>query len=322
MADSSNLIISPDFTGVPNLEKLVLTRCTNLRQLHPSIGNLKKLILLDLKQCKELRCLPAFTGVPNLEKLVLSLCSNLRQLHPSIGNLKKLILLDLEQCKELSYLLDKFEMESVETLNLSYCSKVKKVPEFLGDMKHLQELNLECMAVTELPSSVECLTGLNILILSGCKNLQCLSNTICSLTLIDNLSLYKCSKFHKLPKDFGNMISLKNLTLWGTAIKELPSSVEFLISLRSLNLTGCKNFEFLQSTICSLKSLYEIDLSECSKFFNLPDNLGNLKGLRMLYLDGTAIEMLPSSIGRLTALFALELRDCKNLMCFLTPFVV
>ena len=213
-------------------------------------------------------------------------------------------------------------MESVETLNLSYCSKVKKVPEFLGDMKHLQELNLECMAITELPSSVECLTGLNILILSGCKNLQCLSNTICSLTLIDNLSLYKCSKFHKLPKDLENMISLKNLTLWGTAIKELPSSIEFLISLRSLNLTGCKNFEFLPSTICSLKSLYEIDLSECSKFFNLPDNLGNLEGLRMLYVDGTAIEMLPSSIGRLTALFALELRDCKNLMCFLTPFVV
>ena len=121
---------------------------------------------------------PDFTGVPNLEKLVLASCSNLRELHPSIGNLKNLILLDLEQCKELSYLLDKFEMESVETLNLSYCSKVKKVPEFLGDMKRLRKLLLECTAITELPSSVECLTGLNILNLAGCKNLQCLSNTI------------------------------------------------------------------------------------------------------------------------------------------------
>ncbi|XP_030971337.1 TMV resistance protein N-like isoform X2 [Quercus lobata] len=315
LACSSNLIISPDFTGVPNLEKLDFAVCSNLRQLHPSIGNLKKLILLDLKQCKELRCLPDFTGVPNLEKLVLAGCSNLRQLHSSIGNLKKLILLDLEQCKKLSCLPNKFEMESLEILNLSYCSKVKKVPEFLGDMKRLQELNLECTAITKLPSSVECLTSLNILTLRGCKNLQCLPNTICSLTLIDNLSLYKCSKFHKLPEDLGNIISLKNLTLWGTAIKELPSSVEFLISLRSLNLTDCKNFEFLPSTICSLKSLYEIYLCGCSKFVNLPDNLGNLEGLRMLFLERTAIEMLPSSVGRLTALFALELRDCKNLMC-------
>ena len=90
-------------------------------------------------------------------------------------------------------------MESVETLNLSYCSKVKKVPEFLGDMKRLRKLLLECTAITELPPSVECLTGLNILILSGCKNLQCLSNTICSLTLINNLNLYNCSKIDKLP---------------------------------------------------------------------------------------------------------------------------
>ena len=96
MAGLSNLIISPNFTGVPNLEKLVLAVCSNLHQLQPSIGNLKKLILLDLKQCKELRCLPDLTGVPNLEKLVLARCSNLRQVHPSVGNLKKLILLDLE----------------------------------------------------------------------------------------------------------------------------------------------------------------------------------------------------------------------------------
>ena len=90
-------------------------------------------------------------------------------------------------------------MESLEILNLSYCSKVKKVPEFVGDMKSLQKLFFECTAITELPPSVECLTGLNILILGGCKNLQYLPSTICSLTLINNLNLYNCSNIDKLP---------------------------------------------------------------------------------------------------------------------------
>nr|POE93690.1 disease resistance-like protein csa1 [Quercus suber] len=111
------------------------------------------------------------------------------------------------------------------------------------------------------------------------------------------------------------MVSLKELTLCGTAIKELPSSVEFLLSLWSLNLTDCKNFVFLPSTICSLKSLSAIYRSGCSKFVNLPENLGNLEALHTFTLEGTAIEVLPSSIGHLIALRYLSLKDCKNLVC-------
>ncbi|XP_050245519.1 disease resistance protein RUN1-like [Quercus robur] len=45
---SWDLITTPDFTGVPNLEKLILESCGNLCKLHPSIGILKKLIFLNL----------------------------------------------------------------------------------------------------------------------------------------------------------------------------------------------------------------------------------------------------------------------------------
>ena len=170
---------------------------------------------------------PNFNGVQNLEELVLARCSNLRKLHPSIGKLKKLELLDLQECPKLTSLPDKFEMESLVTLDLTYCLKVKKIPEFVGNMKFLQELLLEATAITELPSSVECLTGLNTLNLQNCKNLVCLPNTICSLTSLNNLDLFGCSKFDKLPGDLGNIISLKKLCLRVTAISELPSSFEF-----------------------------------------------------------------------------------------------
>ena len=73
----------------------------------------------------------------------------------------------------------------------------------------------------------------------------------------------------------------------------------------------------LLSTFCSLNSLEcldRLDLCGCSNFDILPENLGNLKGLKELYLSGTAIKEFPSSIEGLTTLTLLTLRDCKNLV--------
>ena len=258
---------------------------------------------------------PNFNVVPNLEELVLARCSNLCELHPSIVKLKKLKLLDLGECQELTSLPDKFEMESLVTLNLTHCLNVKKIPEFVGNMEHFQELLLEGTAIIELPSSVQCLTGLSTLILKNCNNLLCFPNIICSLTSLNNLNLCGCSKIDELPKDLGNIISLKKLDFSGTAIKELPSSIEFLTGLEEMVLRDCKKFVLLPSTVCSLKSLRGMYLSRCPKFVNLPENLGNLQHLSGLSLEGTAIEVLPSSVGCLAALHSLNLKSCKNLVC-------
>lgn len=58
LTNSSKLIRAPDFTETPNLENLVLDGCTSLVEVHPSIGALKKLVLLDLSGCENLRSLP------------------------------------------------------------------------------------------------------------------------------------------------------------------------------------------------------------------------------------------------------------------------
>ena len=258
---------------------------------------------------------PNFSGVSKLEELVLEGCSKLRTLDPSIGKLKNLKLLNLKKCQELTSLPNKFEWKSLVTLNLTGCSKVKKIPEFVGNMTHLQELLLEGTAITELPSSVECLIGLNSLDLTDCKKIELLPSTICSLKSLDKIMLLGCSKFYKLPKGLGNITSLTNLDFSGTAIKELPSSIEFLNGLKVLALKDCRKFVRLPSTVCSLKSLRAMDLSRCSKFVNLPENLGNLEHLGKLYIEGTAIEVLPSSVGHLAALVDLNLKDCKNLVC-------
>ena len=124
-----------------------------------------------------------------------------------------------------------------------------------------------------------------------------------------------CSNRNTLPENLGNLKGLKKLYLSGTTIKELPSSTEGLSTLTLLTLKDCKNLVCLPNTICCLKLLEYIDLSRCSNFDKLPENLGNLKGLKELYLSGTTIKDVPSSIEGLTALTLLILKDCKNLVC-------
>ncbi|KAK4580835.1 hypothetical protein RGQ29_024473, partial [Quercus rubra] len=364
----SGLIISPDFTGVPNLEKLTLSCCENLRELHPSIGILKKLVLLHLNSCLNLMCLPnTICSLKSLECLDLSYCSNIDNLPENLGNLKGLKQLDLKgtaikelppsieglatltlltlhsnknlvrlpsticslsslqrlflhqlnlkYCKNLVCLPNTIcSLSSLRRLNLCGCSNFDNLPENLGNLKGLCELDLSGTAIKEFPSSIEGLMTLNLLNLKDCKNLVCLPNTICSLSSLRRLNLCGCSNFDNLPENLGNLKGLCELDLCGTAIKEFPSSIEGLTSLISLTLLYCNKLVCLPNTTCGFKFHGALDLSTCSRFKNLPENPWIIEGLGMLDLSGTAIEEMPSSIGCLTNLTALTLRYCINLV--------
>ncbi|KAM3690934.1 hypothetical protein ACB098_09G160700 [Castanea mollissima] len=337
---SRNLVLTPDFTGVQNLETLVLNDCGELRELHPSIERLTSLTSLYIRYCKNLVCLPStICSLKSLESLDLSRCSRFKNLpeNPwiieglrmldlsktaieeipsSLGGLIGLTSLTLRSCENLVHLPSTIcSLKSLESLDLSGCYNFYNLPENLGNVKGLKRLDLSETAIKELPSSIERLTSLTSLNIRYCVNLVWLPSTIWSLKSLESLDLSKCSNFDNLPENLGNVSGLKRLDLSVSAIKELPSSIERLTSLTSLYIRYCKNFVCLPSTICSLKSLESLDLSGCSNFDNLPENLGNVKGLKMLDLGGTAIKELPSSIERLSSLTSLNIHDCKDLVC-------
>lgn len=175
---------TPDFSKIPNLEKLDLQGCINF----------------FLKKKKK--------G-----------CINLLGVHPSIGVHKKLTLVNLKGCKNLKTLLGKFEMESLEILILSGCSKIKRIPEFGKSMKHLLKLYLDGIAIRKLPTSIEHLAGLASLNLRNCENLMWLPNTLFNLKLLRNVDLSGCSKLEKLPENLGNAGNIEELDMSGTAIR-------------------------------------------------------------------------------------------------------
>ena len=143
---------------------------------------------------------------------------------------------------------------------------------------------------------------------------MCLPSTICSLKLLESLDLFGCSKFDNLPKNLGNVEALKKLDLSGTAITELPSSIERLTCLTSLTLLYCYKLTCLPNTTCGFKFRGALDLSTCLRFKKLPKNPWIIEGLKMLDLSKTVIEELPSSIKHLTNRTSLNLRYCMNLV--------
>ncbi|KAM7478306.1 hypothetical protein LguiA_026519 [Lonicera macranthoides] len=76
------LTITPNLSGLPKLESLILQDCINLVEVHYSVIELKRLRLLDLKGCTNLRKLPSgFAQKPNsVEQLILIGCSKLKTL--------------------------------------------------------------------------------------------------------------------------------------------------------------------------------------------------------------------------------------------------
>ena len=83
VSHSYHLRRTPDFSGIDNLEVLLLNNCTNLVEVHESVIDLSKLVTLDLKDCKNLWKLPL--GIYNLKSRVnLSGCTKLDMV-PSFG---------------------------------------------------------------------------------------------------------------------------------------------------------------------------------------------------------------------------------------------
>ncbi|KAK9914146.1 hypothetical protein M0R45_037940 [Rubus argutus] len=328
------LVKIPDLREAINLERLVLDGCSSLFEVHPSILALQNLLTLSSSGCKKLKIFSRSISMESLKQLDLSGCQNLdkfpeiakvmkkltwlslnetaiKELPSSINNLTGLVSLYLKGCRELKILPSCIFMESLEQLDLSGCQNLDKFPENAEVMKKLTWLSLSETAIKELPSSINNLTGLVSLDLKGCKELKILPNCI-SMESLKTLDLSGCSNLAEFPEISEVMGKLTNLYLDETAIKDLPSSINNLTRLVTLNLKGCRELKFLPSCI-SMESLKQLDLSGCQNLDKFPEIAEVMKKLKWLSLSETAIKELPSSINNLTGLFTLNLKGCREL---------
>ena len=231
---------TPDFTKIPILEKLVLEDYINLREIHPSIGVHKKLIVLNLKGCKNLRSLPRKFEMESLKILLLSDCSKIRTI-PEFGE----------------------TMGRVTKLHLDGTA-ITKLPTSIGNLSGLASLNVRgCKNLMPLPSTFFSMTWLKDLNFSGCskllENLESAESVDVNGQVASSNAIFETFKkiafggFQLLPfypmsrssESMGLLLSflfglpsLTNLNLSNCNLKEIPNDIGCLFSIKHLDLSG------------------------------------------------------------------------------------
>ncbi|KAF7849238.1 hypothetical protein BT93_L1055 [Corymbia citriodora subsp. variegata] len=141
---------TPKFSAILQLEKLIL-RCTQLRKIDKSIGNLQQLDYLEIKS-ESIESLPKSMG--GLKSLTMLRIDQKPSMLPhSIGNLAKTKHLILPH-RELRKLPDSIgRLQSLVELDLSY-SKINELPHFIGNLERLKVLCCQGCHLEKLPDSI------------------------------------------------------------------------------------------------------------------------------------------------------------------------
>ncbi|CAN6683296.1 unnamed protein product [Malus baccata var. baccata] len=215
LSHSHDLTQSPDFSKLPNLEKLILEDCKRLAKVHESIGDLKSLVLVNLKDCETLEALPgSLDKLKSVITLVLDGCSRLRSLPDNLGNMASLVNLSADG------------------------TAIEKVPPSIGRLETLMYLSLRNLKCSLQLPSLRGLRSLTELYLADSK-LEEVPNDIGSLPCLQRLVLVN-NNFRSLPSLRG-LSKLKSLFLDGcinlVEITDLPKSSFFLL------MDDCSAFE-------------------------------------------------------------------------------
>ncbi|KAI3516496.1 hypothetical protein L1887_15414 [Cichorium endivia] len=125
-----NLIMTPKFDGLPNLERFTISWCDCLEEIHPSIGGLERLVFLSIKFCVRLRMCPPITQLKKLRTLSLVGC-NLgdEEIDCCVWDLPNLIELDLSQNEFSRLNFSRLLLPQLKGLDVSCCSELVELSE-------------------------------------------------------------------------------------------------------------------------------------------------------------------------------------------------
>ncbi|XP_031255492.1 disease resistance protein RPS4-like [Pistacia vera] len=222
LSHSYNLIRTPDFTQIPNIESLDLEGCISLLEVHESVGLLTKLVLLNLKDCKNLVSFPSSVcGLKSLKNLNLYGCSKLEKLPQNLG-----------------------EVECLEELDLSGTA-IRELPPSITLLTHLEKMSLRGCNGQQNRTWTSSIWSL--LLPKRYQDSICLSlANLMGLKSLRTLDLSDCNLLEgAIPNDLCSLVSLETLDLSRNHFVSLPSRMNQLSKLKNLSLNNCQRLESL-----------------------------------------------------------------------------
>eukprot|EP01018_Ginkgo_biloba_P036119 Gb_11158 [translate_table: standard] len=286
----------PGLCSLESLTKLKLNSCCELAELPPLP---RGLVQARIKWCSQLKTILCDMSQMNeLEVLHVSHCPNVTEIR-GLGSLQSLIELELRNCWEIAELpplprglvqarikwcsrlktmsFDMSQMNELKVLHVSDWVSLTGLP-MLGSLKSLTELELRrCRWLAELPPLPRGLVQARI---EGCSRLKTISFDMSQMNELKVLHVSQCESITELP-NLGSLESLKKLVLRSCEeLAELPALPRGLVQALIERCSQLKTISFDMSQMNELKVLH---VSHSESLTELP-GLGSLKSLTELEL--------------------------------------
>ena len=251
-----------------------------------------------------------------------------------IGQLTGLESLDLNRNLLTAIPAEIGQLKNLEKLYLHW-NEITSLPPEIGLLNNLEVLRLDKNKLTEIPPEIGLLTKLKTLLIGSndytelppeigqLRNLTVLSSTNGPLTY--------------LPPEIGQLRNLTELKVYNTQLTSLPPEIGFLGKLEKLNLTRINSISALPESISYLVELrglivfsdnlipYETTSQKDALISIYSANPGNTLGWgvdnfigvsfddtgnpKVITMNNKNLTRLPSNIGQLTALEALNINN-------------
>ncbi|KVH87450.1 Leucine-rich repeat-containing protein, partial [Cynara cardunculus var. scolymus] len=256
LSHSVKLIRTPDFYGLPCLERLLLTYCDQLTDVHPSIGYHERLIYVNMSFCTHIKKFPPIRGMKKLETLILSRCPQLCMFPEIQMNMDNMIKLSLTETgiKVVPSSFGKY-CTNLLSLDLGRCRSLESIEGNFHHLKHLKKFSIARCEELKIPA-------------------EGFFDVTCCLEVLD-LSDTSFMNLHPgivSMKFLGFPPSLRRLHLvscdWING--DISSVVCEYSNLQVLNLQH-NDFSRLRCSLLQLYSLKVLNLSYCYDLVELPD---------------------------------------------------
>ncbi|BBH09933.1 Disease resistance protein TIR-NBS-LRR class family [Prunus dulcis] len=261
LSHSNALIETPDFSHIPNLERLLLKDCESLVDVHESIGNLERLIYWNMEDCKNIRKLPKnMCMLKALETLIISGCSNLNELPMEMRKMDSLKMFQADRVP-IHRLLTTNEVNlwprktpeicwvsylprTIVDLSLSDCNLSDgDFPRDFGQLSSLRRLDLSWNPISGLPECIRGVSRLDQLSFYSCWRLKSLVRLP---RVVKRLILSCCSSLEKV--SFQSIYLPESIRISGNRSLvevEYGYKLELLekVDAEMINLLGLSNLE-------------------------------------------------------------------------------
>ncbi|GJX38340.1 Toll/interleukin-1 receptor domain-containing protein [Tanacetum coccineum] len=267
------LVSTPDFNGLPRLQKLELSYCYELEEIHPSLGNHRSLKDVIVSGCSKLRMFPTIVRMEQLESLHISSCHKSLVFPEIQANMECLVKLEVDGIQIDSLLSSIGERcTNLIYLSLHSCFILNSIEVKFDGLKCLKEFKCFYSKGPEkspfpIPFPLRLTRSLRELDLSSCR-----------------------FEDGEIPSDIAELSNLQDLNLSYNNFSKLHFSLSQLTRLKLLNLSDCYRLVKLPELPSSIAIIIA---DECDKLTTIGDLSENCKWLCYISLvesTGNAIE--------------------------------